>query len=115
MVAPVNFPVPDFDHPEEKEHRRQIAQATRNLMAGKTNAAQDFDLDATGSSSTTVQDTRVAATSRVILVPANNHAANDLASGTVEVPPAQITPGVSFVVTHVPSTLTRSFRASILS
>ena len=92
MVAPVNFPVPDFQHVDIHEHLRQIAQSVRNLMNGKTNAAQDFDLDNEGASSTTVSDTRVADSSRIILVPANNHAANDLMSGTVEVPPAQITP-----------------------
>ena len=113
MVAVVSYPTPDFDHPDEKEHRRQLAQAIRSLRDGKVNTALDFDLSTTAGT-TTVQDIRVAATSRVVLTAGNDHGAAHLASGTVEVPPASIRPG-QFTVAHTLSGLTRSYRAVILA
>jgi hypothetical protein len=113
MPAVAPYRMPDFDHPDEKQHRRQLADATRGIMEGKTNNAHDFDL-AVSAASTIVIDERVANTSRIMLTPVNEHAANDFASGTVEILAANIEPG-QFTVSHLPSTLTRSFRASILS
>jgi hypothetical protein len=114
MPAKGNYPVPDFDHPDEKQHRRQLAESLRGVLDGKTNNAHDFDLDATSATSTTVLDERVSDISRIVLTGVNDHGIAELASGTVEVLAANITPG-QFVVTHLPSTLTRSIRASILS
>lgn len=114
MVAVVNFPVPDPDHPDERYHRRQLAASVRGLMDGNNNAANDFDLEPSPAVATTVVDPRVGPTSRIILTPGNNHAANDLASGTIEIPPNLIKNG-QFTIQHVISPLTRSFRATISS
>jgi len=113
MVAVVNYPVPDFDHPDEKQHRRQLAEAVRSLRGGKVNTAIDFDLSTTVGT-TTVQFPCVAATSRIVLTAGNDHGAADLASGTVEIPPATIRPG-QFTVSHTLSGLTRSYRAVVLA
>lgn len=113
MVAVVNYPVPDFDHPDEKEHRRQLANAIRSLRDGKVNSANDFDLSTTAGT-TTILDVRCAATSRIVLTAGNDHGAAHLASGTVEVPPLSIRPG-QFTVSHTLSGLTRSYRAVILA
>jgi len=114
MAAVVNFPVPDPDHPDERYHRRQLAASVRGLMDGNTNAANDFDLDVAPAVATTVVDPRVGPSSRIILTPGNIHAANDLASGTIEIPPNLLKNG-QFTISHVASPLVRSFRASILS
>ena len=113
MVAVVSYPLPDFDHEDERQHRRQLAEALRSVRDGKINSAIDFDLNTTGIT-TTVLDPRVAATSRIVLTPGNDHGAAHLASGTIEIPPATIRIG-QFTVQHTISALTRSYRAVILA
>ena len=118
MPAPVNFPVPDpfkASTPEAVEHHlRQLAAVVRGIMEGKINAAFDFDLNVSPATTTTITSDRIRATSRVQLQPINNHARNDWAAGAIQLDEAAIT-SRSLVITHLPSTLTRSFRVSFLS
>ncbi len=118
MPAPVSFPAPDPFKPQTPtgidQHLRQLAITSIGTMDGKINAAQDFDLALSPAVTTTITDARVRGTSRILLHPVNDHAAGDLASGTVEILDANVLDG-SFTVSHLPSTLTRSFRTSFLS
>jgi hypothetical protein len=116
MPVPVSFPVPDAFFPGTDDgrdiHLRQLAASVRGLMDGNTNAAFDFDLQVSPAVTTTVTDARVAATTRVILVPMNAAAVTHPAAGTVRI--TEVLPG-SFTITHLPSPVVRSFRASLLS
>ena len=114
-MADVNYPFPDHDYPasDTATFTRQLAEALRGAMNGKINPAVTFTLNTTGIT-TTVQDPRIAATSRILLHPLNTHAAGDWASGTVLIAEAGVVPG-QFTVQHTISTLARKFRASFLS
>jgi len=118
MPAPVEFSSADPFFPKTEEgqdrHLRQLANAVRGLMDGKTNAAFDFSLDTGTATTTTVTYNRVRNTSRVILTPVDDVAATHLHAGTVRVPSADISDG-SFIVTHLPYPDARNFRASVLS
>ena len=112
--AVASFPVPDFDYPgDERYHRRQLASAVRSMRDGKINTGLDFDLDVQPAIQTIVEDNRIGITTRMILTPGNIHAAAELASGTIELDEDDITNG-QFIIKHLRSTLTRSFRAVLL-
>lgn len=60
MNAPINkgYQAVPVALPDEKEHRRQIAQALNNQLAGKLNATLQLTLTA-NSTTTTVTDARI--------------------------------------------------------
>lgn len=116
MPAPVNFPSVDAFFPTTEDgrdiHLKALAAAVRGIMDGRINAAFDLELEAGTATTTTIEDKRISDTSRIILVPMDAAAAAHHAAGTVRV--TNVTTE-AFTLTHLPSTLTRSFRASILS
>lgn len=112
MVADITFPVVDIQSPDEERHRRQLAAVINSVRDGKLNANLSFTLDVTPATTTTVIDPRIAATSRIILVPMNAAAAGDYAAGTVQI--QTVEPG-QFVLSHTLFALARDFRASVLS
>lgn len=118
MPSPVSFRMPPPYKPQTPqgidEHLREISLIVRSIMDGKINAAFDFELTVSPAVSTTITDERIRETTRVLLHPVNAHAANDWHAGTVKVIEGNIKGGF-FIVDHLPSTLVRSFRASLLS
>ena len=116
MPAPVNFPSVDPFFPDTKDgidlHLKQIAAAVRGILDGQINAAFDLELETGSAVQTVVVDDRIADTTRVILVPMDSVAATHLYAGTVRI--TEVDPG-SFTLDHLPSTLTRAYRASLLS
>lgn len=116
MPVPVNFPSVDPFFPNTEDgrdiHLRKLSDAVRGLMDGRLNAAFDFDLETGTATETIVETSRIADTSRVILVPMSEVAAAHHAAGTVRI--TAVT-AKEFTITHLPSALTRTFRASILS
>ncbi len=115
---PVTFPRPDpfkaNTEDGQAQHLRELASAVNGIMEGKVNCAIDITLELSPATSTVIADPRSRATSRVLLHPTNNHAANDMAAGLIEIFPDDVTSG-SFTITHLPFALVRSFRAVFFS
>jgi hypothetical protein len=65
--------------PDEKEHRRQIAQALANAMGGKLNAVNEITLVA-GATTTTITDARIGANTFFGFQPMTANAAGALGS-----------------------------------
>ena len=60
--------------PNEKEHRRQMAQAINNQLGGKLNAVTQITLTPS-STTTTLTDARIGAYTAIVLVPLTADAA----------------------------------------
>lgn len=60
----------DFDHPEQRWHRRQMATAINGVMNGRINAVVDYDFD-----SGPLIDPRIYPESMISFVPLNAAAA----------------------------------------
>ena len=89
MIAPAKsgFPVAPATLPNEKEHRRVLAQVANQAMAGKINALLSVTL-AANSTTTTVTDSRIGANTYFGFQPATADAAAAL-SGLYVVPGSQ--------------------------
>lgn len=74
--------VPPPAHPDEREHRRQIAQAVSMLMDGRANNTFEATLS-DGTASTTLDNKRLGPKSAVIPVPLTANAANLLRTSDV--------------------------------
>lgn len=67
------FTLPSRDLEDEKKHRRDIADAVRRLMLGKSNNVLDATMDA-NSATTTVTDSRIGVYSVPICIPTTANA-----------------------------------------
>ncbi len=118
LSFPVNFPSPDPFKPNtedgQAQHLRQLASVLRGVMDGKINSALDVTLEVSPATTTVISDARSRSTSRIVLHPTNNHAANEMAAGLIEIFPDDITSG-SFTITHLPFSLARSFRVAFFA
>jgi hypothetical protein len=68
-----NFPLPATDLTDEKKHRRQLSDAARSVLAGRTNNVLDVTVtDSAGS--TTVTDSRIGVNTVAICIPTSVNA-----------------------------------------
>ena len=74
------YPVPPLALKDEKEHRRQIAQAVGQTIAGKLNAVTSVTLTP-GATSTTLIDERIGANTFIGFSPRTTDAVTALTSG----------------------------------
>jgi hypothetical protein len=74
--------------PDETAHRRDMARAVNELMAGHNNASLDVTLDP-GAAFTTITDPRISIATAVVMVPATLSAAAAVAAGTLYVTPTK--------------------------
>ena len=65
---------PPVDAEDEADHRKRLAQAIQDVMAGKVNVTKTVTLTA-NAASTTLEDPRIGATTATILVPTTANAA----------------------------------------
>ncbi len=79
VTQPVGRPGVQLSLPDEKDHRRQIAQAVNRLNQGHMNCTLFVTLLA-NADSTQVVDSRISAQTCVVLSPQTAHAAAALAS-----------------------------------
>lgn len=70
---------PSPNNPDAEDHRRKLALAIADLMKGKLNVTKDVTLTA-NAASTTVMDSRIGATTVLVLVPTTANAAAALAT-----------------------------------
>jgi hypothetical protein len=70
---------PQLDDSDPDRHRRQIAEAVRQILDGKVNVVKTVTLRAS-QTTTTVTDTRIGATSFIGLMPTTLNAAGALAT-----------------------------------
>lgn len=73
-MSVATYPSPPLDSPDERRHRRSIAQAVALLLQGRQNNVLDVTLRE-NQSTTTVTDARVSAFSVPICVPVTANAA----------------------------------------
>lgn len=85
-------------YPDEKEHRRKLAQAVNQALSGKLNAVNEVTLTA-GAASTTFTDDRLSVNSFIGLMPRTANAAAELGNGTLYIADAGRLSG-SAVITH---------------
>lgn len=81
---PFEYPYVETDNPDEKVHRRRLAEKTHQIMQGKTNNILDVTLEA-NADSTTVQDARLTSQSALLPMPRTANAAAEIAGGTMYV------------------------------
>ena len=67
-AAAAGYVPPSVESPDEKDHRRQMAQAIGHLFNGKRNVTKLVTLTA-NAASTTISDSRIGATTVVTLIP----------------------------------------------
>lgn len=113
VSIPNTYRPPDFDHPSEQRHRRQLAESVDVLLKGGSNAVFDVTLDPSPAETTTVQNDNIKPISRVQISGANAAAINDLASGTCYVLQSEITTG-QMIIRHVPYALERKVLVALI-
>lgn len=99
-----NTPAVDFDHPNERWHRRQLARAVNDILNGHINSVVDYDFDTAGGA---LLDERITPDSIISFIPLNAIAAANPAF----VDGATITAGSALVTGGAAGAL---FRVSIL-
>lgn len=109
----VAYPIVDVQSTDEKRHRRDLAKGVNSLRDGKVNSAVDISLETSGIT-TTVVNSKISATSRIILTPSNDNAASEFAAGTIRIDDGSIVHG-QFTIQHTEFPLARTFRVSFLS
>lgn len=112
MPADVNYPKVDIQSTDGERHRRDIAVVVNSLRDGKINAALTFSLDVAPAITTTITDPRIATSSRIHLVPLDDHALADYSAGAIKI--ASVS-NSQFIVSHTMFGLARTFRCSFLA
>lgn len=78
-MTDASFQVPPLRHPQEEEHRYQLALAMRRLFDAKVNTVSTVTLTA-NAATTTITDNRIGANTIAVLVPTTANAAAALAT-----------------------------------
>lgn len=76
------FPVPPLVWSNETDHLRKLAEASRLLFDGKTNATGEVTLTASAAT-TTISDRRIGNKTKVILTPTTANASAEIGNGTI--------------------------------
>lgn len=78
MADKPRLKLPQVDHHNEREHRRQLADAIADIANGKINSVGSVTLNA-NQTTTAIDDRRIGTDSVIILVPRTENAAGVLA------------------------------------
>jgi hypothetical protein len=113
-TASVGVPNVPYSMPDEKAHRKKLAEGVNSVLGGKMNCTLDATL-ASSASSTTITDSRISYYSAIVPGMAlTAHAAAELASGNLYIPQSTIIKGQA-VIQHTNNTQTdRTLRFVIL-
>lgn len=103
-------PKPQEDMPDDRQHRRQLAQQLSTAIQGRLDCT--FSLTLTDNAdSTTIIDSRISLSTAVLVMPATAHAAAEIGNGTMYFTPA----AGQCIVTHANNAETdRTFTVAIL-
>lgn len=77
MTACQEYLVVPVDHPDEKEHRRMMAEAINEMRYGKVNICGSITLTANQATST-LNDTRIFANAKIFFMPTTANAAAEM-------------------------------------
>lgn len=114
-TASIGFQNVPYSMPDERAHRKKLAEGVNNALGGKMNATLNVTLTSSSASSTTLTDSRIGYYSAIFPAMAlTQHAAAELASGNLYIPQATITKGQA-VIQHTTNTQSdRTFRFLII-
>lgn len=103
------------DMPDDRFHRRQIAQHLINVEGGRVDCTLSVTLDA-GSATTTVIDSRISLSTAPLLIPVTANAAAEIAAGGLYVVLSAVAPKqTDAVIHHANSAATdRTFQMALL-
>ena len=98
------------DMPDDRQHRRQLAQRMNTTIGGRIDCTLSVTLDA-NVATTTITDARISLMTAVVLVPATANAAAEIGAGGLYVVPAD---GAA-VIHHANNAQTdRTFQAALV-
>lgn len=98
------------DMPDDRFHRRQIAQHVINVESGRIDCTLLVTLDA-NANSTTVTDSRISLSTAPLMIPTTLHAAAEIAAGGLYVTPSK----GQCVITHANNAETdRTYQMALL-
>ena len=103
-------PRPQEDMPDERQHRRQLAQQLKSVISGQVDCTLLVTLGASVAT-TTITDSRISIMTAVLLSPMTAHAAAEVAAGGLYIVPA----AGAAVVNHANNAQTdRTFQCALI-
>lgn len=112
-MTTTGYPIAPEDHPNEREHRREIARTANRTARGHINSVLDLDLAVSPATSTTLTFAEIHPESAILIHPLNAAAVTDYAAGNISILEADIGLGEA-TVSHSANASARSIRVVIL-
>jgi hypothetical protein len=110
---PVGYVDVELDNPDERQHRRKLAERQADISRGRTNNVLTVTL-AANADSTTVTDARIAYCSALLFSPTTASAAAEIGAGTLYVSETGRVNG-SVVISHANNAQTdRTFKMVVV-